>query len=305
MDCKNDIINLDDINFNDINFNDINLDDINLVGEMYIGVNDYGFCTGIPYQGELPIDLITFIFYKYLKENVSNISFMGNLEDFIKINFIKLEFNLENLSKCLGQNHPEYLKYIESKKKYDKIQKINKEEREDWLIEYNFFQRKLIALLNSPETRVLLINFIKEHDYNNQIIKLLETDEKIQDIPSNEIIKAIRDCDKTNPYYWTAMYKDNIEKVLRLRQPIPTRIEFTESHVPFNLINSVSKMIPYWLKNNPDMNLYMIRIEYIFDENMMGEFPNWTCFDEKINKLCSFTRIIKPDGTPENVRDKM
>ena len=117
MDCKNDIINLDDINFNDINFNDINLDDINLVGEMYIGVNDYGFCTGIPYQGELPIDLITFIFYKYLKENVSNISFMGNLEDFIKINFIKLEFNLENLSKCLGQNHPEYLKYIESKKK--------------------------------------------------------------------------------------------------------------------------------------------------------------------------------------------
>ena len=285
----------------------VNSDDsnnpINVEGEMYIGISDDGFILGIPYQGELPIDMLTSRFYKYLEKNVSKSAFKGNLQDFVKVNFIKLDFPIAKLSEYKGQSHPDYSKYLESKAEYDRIKQIKTEAYEDWKIRYSFFQRKLVVLLNSPESRILLIKFIQEREPTNPIIQLLESGKLVEDIPAHEITKVV--VDKTNPYYWASSYKDYMEEVLRLQRPKPSRTEFPESSTPFNLLNSVSKMIPYWLANNSEMNLYMIQIVYTFDPISMSKLPKWTCFDDKIGKLCSLTRTIKPDGSPENIRDEI
>ena len=132
-------------------------------GKLFIGIDDWGVLKGIPFKGDLPIEMLTAKFYQYLKSSTQNKQFIGDLENFIKLKFIKIYYPDEKLKMYAQQQNPEYIKYLEKKAEYDKIMSIHREEFENWKIRYSFAQQKLIHLLNNSETRLLIIDCIKNH----------------------------------------------------------------------------------------------------------------------------------------------
>ena len=63
----------------------------------------------------------------------------------------------------VNQPNSDYNKFLEKKAEYDRIMSINREEFENWKVRYTFAQQKLIYLLNNKETRILIIDYIKNY----------------------------------------------------------------------------------------------------------------------------------------------
>jgi hypothetical protein len=154
--------------------------------------------------------------------------------------------------------------------------------------------------LNNYESRILIINFIKNNLPDSPVIKLLESEEKIIILTPEEITPIVKD--NTNPYYWASEWKEYMCIYLQKERPRFTKILFTEFNTPFNLINSVSNMIHYWMTNNSDMHLYLIQIDFNYDTEIMNEMGKWFYANNQ-GKLVSCTRIIKGDGEPANYPD--
>jgi hypothetical protein len=281
-------------------------------GKLFIGIDDWGVLKGIPFKGDLPIEMLTAKFYQYLKSSTQNKQFIGDLENFIKLKFIKIYYPDEKLKMYAQQQNPEYIKYLEKKAEYDKIMSIHREEFENWKIRYSFAQQKLIHLLNNSETRLLIIDCIKNHvssltdsipnilENKLKVIKRLETGEKIPLLDGTETSDFF--ADSSNPYFWASEWKENKCKELLLEKPKPPKILFPELNTPYNLINSVSNMIPYWMSNNSDMNLYLIQIDFNYNHEIMNKLGKWY-YKNNLKKWVSCKRIIKPDGEPANLNE--
>jgi hypothetical protein len=84
-----------------------------------------------------------------------------------------------------------------------------------------------------------------------------------------------------------------------LVRPSPSRILFPEVNTPFNLINSVVNMIPYWMANNENINLYLIQLNFIFDKIEIDKLNRWSYYNNK--KWIYSKRILLPNGEPANI----
>jgi len=264
-------------------------------GKLFIGPDDWGILRGIPYQGELPIDMLRSKFYEYLKLKVFNDQFTSNLEDYVKIKFLKINYPNDIINIYNNQINPIYINYLEEKVIYDTEMKIQLEEYNNWKVRYAFAQQKLSSLLNNYESRILIINFIKKYSHDSVVLKLLESDEKIIVLTPEEITPIVKD--DTNPYYWASEWKEHMCIVLQKERPKFIKALFSEFNTPFNIINSVSNMVHYWMANNPNMNLYLIQIDFNYDPEIMN--GKWS-YVNNMGKLVSCTRIIKSDGEPAN-----
>lgn len=281
-------------------------------GKLFIGIDDWGILKGIPFKGDLPTEMLTAKFYQYLKSTVLNKQFSGNLEDFVKVKFIKINYSDEKVKMHVKQHNPDYIKYLEKKAEYNKIMRFHHEEFDNWKIRYAFAQQKLIHLLNNSETRLLIIDCIKNYvppttDNISDllankllVIKLLETGEKIPLLDGTETSDFF--ADSSNPYFWASEWKENKCKELLLEKPKPPRIFFPELNTPYNLINSVSNMIPYWMSNNSDMNLYLVQIDFNYDHEIMNKLGKWY-YKNNFKKWVSCKRMIKSDGEPANLTE--
>ena len=267
-------------------------------GKLFIGPDDWGVLRGIPYQGELPIDTLTTKFYENLNKKVINENFSYNLKDFIKIKFIKINYPQDKLIEYNNKLNPIYTKFLEDKDNYDNIIAIQREEYNNWKIRYLFVQQKLSSLLNNYESRILIINFIKNNLPDSPLINFLESSEKVIVLTPEEITPIVKD--NTNPYYWASEWKENMCIYLQKERPRFPKILFTEFNTPFNLINSVSNMINYWMANNTDMNLYLVQIDFNYNHEIMN--GKWSYINNS-GKIVSCSRIIKEDGEPANYPD--
>ena len=284
-------------------------------GKLTLGVDDWGIIRGIPYVGELPYEEIKCKIIKYLNlylNNEKNIKI--NYEEVVEIKFVKLKYYESEPEKYYKQQHPEFLKYIEKKKEYDDKIKIIREEFENWKIRYSFIQQKLVNLLNNSESRILILDFMKTYTpdenlltlsgYNydnlekdrNFVIKLLESDYKFQSLTGNESREFF--IDRKNPYCWAYEWKEFKCKELMLLRPSPSKILFPEVNTPFNLINSVVNMIPYWMANNENINLYLIQLNFIFDRVEIDKSIKWSYYNKK---WIYSRRILLPNGEPANM----
>jgi hypothetical protein len=267
-------------------------------GKLFIGPDDWGILRGITYQGELPIDILQSKFYEYLKLKVVNDQFKYNLEDYVKIKFLKINYPNDLINIYKNQINPIYIKYLEEKVLYDAEMKIQLEEYNNWKVRYAFAQQKLSSLLNNYESRILIINFIKKYSHDSVVLKLLESDEKIIVLTPEEITPIVKD--NTNPYYWASEWKEHMCIVLQKERPKFIKALFSEFNTPFNLINSVSNMVHYWMANNSNMNLYLIQIDFNYNSEIMT--GKWS-YENNIGKMVSCMRIIKSDGEPANYPD--
>ena len=288
-----------------------------LTGKLTLGVDDWGIIRGIPYIGDLPYEDLKDKIKKYLNlylQNEKNIKI--NYEEYVEIKFVKLKYNESEpeIKKYYKQQHPEFLRYLEKKKEYDEKIRVIREEFENWKVRYSFIQQKLVNLLNNSESRILILDFMKTYEpeehlltvsgYNyknleqdrNFVVKLLESEHKFSSLTGNESREFF--VDRLNPYCWAYEWKEHKCKELMLDRPSPSKILFPEVNTPFNLINSVVNMIPYWMANNENMNLYLIHIVFRFDKLEIDKSIKWSYYNKK---WIYSRRILLPNGEPANM----
>jgi len=218
--------------------------------ELYIGVNDLGLVKGIPYQGQLDQNMIKKNVNKAIKKYIKPHNFSYS----VKVDLLKVE--KPPIPETLV--HPQYTQYLIKKKKY--MEKYNKFLiiYEAWKEKYAIVNYKLVDIVNLPETRERLKKFIRLNDPTNDVLKLLDTDYKLQYISGHDM-KYLKLQDD-NPYYWVTTFKDKIIQEYKKDKPI-FNFEYYHACIPYNLFVSVGDMIPYWVNYNSNMNLYMIRIK--------------------------------------------
>ena len=263
-------------------------------GKLMYGVTDMGFVTGIIYQGDLPTNKLERKFYKYIKQYVKfNDNKYRKFKECVKVNFIKLNHIIED---DLPNLHPKYTKFLEDELRYNERYMKEKAAFELWKGEYAFSTRKLVELLNTPKTRIDIIEFIKTRDKNNIIIDLLESDYIVESLVPEMIAIAAKDMN--DPYYWVSEWKDYKCEQLRAIKPRFSYRDYLDYNTPINILSRFSNMIPWWIENNTDMNLYLITIEYKYNDTMKG---TWTYYDDITKSYVKCNRVIGNNGQPSNI----
>lgn len=231
----------------------LNLDNTN-ISKFIIGINDFGYVKGIPFKGELPTTELLYMMYKIIYKNIKCDGFI-NYCKYIKINFNKVNFN-----KSSSSVNPKFVNYLIEKNKHNDKYKKFLLEYDKWKEKFLYINKKLVDLVNSPDSRKQLINYIKSLDPTNPVIDLLLTDYKLETKTHAELIEYKKY--NNNPYYWVTKWKDEYrEYILSLKTIF--NIDFPYKNIPYNLIQSISDMIPYWMNNNDNMNLYIISFDII------------------------------------------
>jgi len=287
---------------NKYNFNDVVYDDIveyieyyipkyytafmnsHIKGSLFLGVNDYGFVRGIPFQGDLPTTQLNEIIYKYLNNNVNH------FQDTIEIKWIKVE----NIPEPIVPIIPEYTKYIEEKQKYDDAYNTWYELMTDYEIKFAFYSRKLVKMGNEIECRKLIVDYIKSIDPNSESIAFFESTTEIKSKESEELLR-VRD-DPNEPIYWIMRWKDYIIDKIRNEKP-QFNVDFPQYNVPLNLITNVGRMISYWKQNNGDMNSYVLQIKFNPEEDTQYDF---SYLDSKTRNIWmkSYRILREEDNSP-------
>lgn len=289
----------------------------NLDGNLFIGINDYGYVKGIPFNGELPFEYLKGKAYETIARHVMRNYFNSDQDgDFPNqiIDYKKyIEINLIQVATddigCLTQTtvHPKYSAYLKAKATYlDKFNDFTSK-MSLWRIRYSFFCQKLVDLVNNPESRLMLIDWIRGVDPYASVIALLESGHQLEYRDHNDIM-ILKD-DITSPYYWVCLWKDKMLDIIKEQKPV-LDVEFTQSSVPINLIVGSGEMVPYWINNNSNMNLYIIHVQFkqiIVGPNVFGiasedDFIDtsrrYSYHDAISKKWVSCFRTVLPDGNP-------
>jgi len=225
-------------------------------GELYFGINDFGIVHGIPYQGELEIDFL----HSYLMDIIDRYIITSN-KNIIKEN-IKLELLNLNLQKDTILEKNEFLlKYYSQITAYKEKEEAFQVEHRKWIELNNKYNQKLIELFNGGETRKELYDYILKQKPDSHLLKMLIDGFTIETKVHEEIVE-LKDI-PDSPYFWLCQWKDEmLEKVKQLK-PIPIhRNEVLGTMTPLNIISKVCIMNPWWLQNNSDMNLYLVKISF-------------------------------------------
>lgn len=252
-------------------------------GEFYIGADDYGFIKGIPLTIGTSINkdwLQTYI-VDVIQKNVR----FKNGSSFpitISVDIIPVS----NPEKENG-THPQYERYLKKKKEF-------LDDYQDFIIAYKYWQKKyefvnmkLTDIVNNPINRALLIKYVEASvDRNETALQLLYDPTFLLPYLSGEDIKYLK-YDKDSVFYWVTTMKDELCK--EYKRDKPTFIKrFKQQSVPFNLLVSLSEMVPYWVDS---IHLFVIRVTFhtnYFDKSPFS-YNNGTQWI-----ICN--RIIDPSG---------
>lgn len=230
-------------------------------GNFYIGIDDDGWITGIPFKG-----------------NLTHVEIENKMKDII-YNNIKLDDG-EDINELLESIHIEVQKLeidpLLIADEYTELYNIYKKEiikRNDealdynskkilWLLELSKYNRKLTEIINSTEFRKELIEFIEDNKNKFQniedkdtIIKYL-TDTDYVPIPKFDILSERKNNIK-DVLYWLVNYKDYyIEKISHKRpnKPLTNRI-----FGPCQILSKLS-LIRNILINIQGLYYYLIKI---------------------------------------------
>ena len=105
---------------------------------------------------------------------------------------------------------------------------------------------------------------MKENNYNNEYLEnIFNSSSSYIFLKTNYAEIKNNKNNKNNPYYWITKWKDYECDNLLKNKPIKPKSVNTYNKIksiPFRLINCL-ELIPYWIKYNENINLYLIHIE--------------------------------------------
>jgi len=223
----------------------------------YIGINDFGEVTGIPFIGEMDQDHIREIFDSikiFINTNNNNDLFSN-----IHIELIELEKNINYLDDPIDKfilQHTE--KYNQSKKIYIEYIKNHLE----WISLIEKYTIKMTFYLNDTEYRNKLAEYIRSKTTQKEYLFIadqLNGTHKFKILNGLEIIEQ-----KNNPfnvYHWLTNYKDDTIECIKQIRPVRPHLSqknFDEiyEYQFIKLTNLRKRFIQY----NKDIKYYIIKI---------------------------------------------
>ncbi len=226
--------------------------------ELYIGIDDFGEITGIPFFGNF-------------NENILN-GFLPSIIPFIKSDtnneydlLKKIKFEIIPLIKDMDYLDDSFQniinEYFDKKHKYEKEYFENLRERLQWKEKVDYYLTKLVDYMNKPNYKKELIDFINSSEdsykYKN-VIDQLENNEYIDIENYNQI--EIRKQNKNDIIHWVTTYKDMMIDKLKNNKPVKIPyVSFSTNiyNYQFTMLNNLRYR---FCKNNKNINYYLIKI---------------------------------------------
>jgi hypothetical protein len=268
-------------------------------GHLYIGINDFGEITGIPFAGILDEDIIR-SFLNFTKPFLSSSSeeTIDRLFDSIKIEVINVESNKESTLIPLLEDEckNELDAYNYKRNEFKKVYKDYIIKHTAWVEEMLSYASKLVEYVTDPKLRIDISDFIlNSDDYKNievkksviatsldgskhekhceksdldNVIEILRSDVAI---PIYDSIKLAEiKLDPTHVLYWVMIYKDHITQIIRQRRPVkPCDTFYNEELFYNNVLRFISKMRYKFLNVNTNLCYYVIK--FIIPANYNSE----------------------------------
>lgn len=228
-------------------------------GELYLGIDDNGIVSGIPFQGNLDPKFIKSIIKKtinkFIKIDNNSAYSINDIKKFITFKLIELDYNnieLEEPMPLLKKYHE-----IKFKEKYKEMK--YKKALDVWYKKIFLYIQKLTILFNTDDTRQELYNYIKLENPNSNVLKMMDNG-YILPQESYENVNIFKH-DKTSPFHWICKWKDEIIDNYKKNKPMmPIKSSLFHFVNPITILTKLSPMIPWWMQKNTDMKLYVIRI---------------------------------------------
>jgi hypothetical protein len=108
---------------------------------------------------------------------------------------------------------------------------------------------------------------------------------------NHEEIATLKD-DKKDPYYWVCEWKDYMICSLKQFKPIAKhRSDVVHFLDPIHIINKLNCMIPSWIENNENINLFLIKISFKKNQDI-----NEIYYLDTFNKINRCYRTIINDN---------
>jgi len=223
-------------------------------GEFYIGIADNGLINGIPYQGIIDKNVIENEINKILKLLDSN----NDLDSSIKVDIINVVYQNRKLEKVNGM----FNKYLEHKKEITNKMNNHKGRQKKWSINHSRYSQRLIDIFNNTTTRKELASYIKKFDPSSSVLDLISDEKYKLETKNHTEINEMKQ-DENSPYFWLCKFKDEGLDKTRKKRPINNiKNEILRHLNPICILIKVSTMIPWWMQNNENMNLFIIKISF-------------------------------------------
>ena len=247
-------------------------------GTLYVGVDDDGFIKGIPLRSGETIN--TDWIHSLVKERIDKfVRIKKQVEDISleKENVITIPFTVECIeieTEHKSELHPEYLHYLEQKKRYMELVVTHQQSYKKWLDTFEFATMKLVDIVNIPKNRERLIEYMEQaHDYNHIALNIIR--DPTYQLPSLEGQGLVRELklDPNSVFHWVTRFKDELNILYKKEKPV-FHASFKQRHTPFTLLIGISDMIPYWADQ---ISVYLLKIKFQLPVTQM------THESEKIN----------------------
>lgn len=172
-------------------------------GKLYIGLADDGMITGIPMWGDINIikqdvskilkdTIIKTLNYQELKINAEQINYILQNSSVEIIKLTNSDYIDDDIDDYINKYNIELKNHLSRKKHYDM-------QRKKWYNCITKYSLSLNELVNIKEVRLELIQLIKDNNGSINLIKLLETGEKI--VINKKNIYVTKE-DKARVEYW-------------------------------------------------------------------------------------------------------
>lgn len=225
-------------------------------GNLYIGINDMGEITGIPFNGELDENLIN-----DLKDSIKIFLHTKEIDELfskIKIEIIKLKINEDYLDDPIAEIIEESVeKYKFAKKLYLNFVK----EQIKWIESMDYYNVRMSQYITDPIYRKKIAIFIREKTTNPQYLLIadqLETYHKFKILTGFEI--GEQKSDMNNVYHWITEYKDISIDMIKLNKPKRPCMNSRIDEVYQNQLQLLTNLRLKFIKANSDINYYCLKI---------------------------------------------
>lgn len=225
-------------------------------GEMYFGISDDGFVQGIPYQGELDIELIQLKVNSILDSD--SIQSKHDLKDYVQIELIQVDTSDFVIS---SEQEKTIEDYFSQKKIYNEKLEKYLEEKKEWCKRMDYYGDKLHSLLNTSESRSSLLDYVLyKAPENKNLHTLLRSSYQFESISGEDISVLKEDTDSV--WYWVTRWKDEMSDIVKATKPHPPS-GLSNRVYAYNIITTIVDMIPQWLNNvSNNINLYLLKFSF-------------------------------------------
>ena len=242
-------------------------------GILYLGVDDSGEISGIPYSKTIPVELIKKSVYNSIKNHLKCNKFSNDkIIDNINIKIIPLETDINILTDSAQKFYDNYSKNVIKLNDYMEEYNIK---RYMWLHRLGLYSQKLNLMLNTTKYRNELKQKIIDEDTENEATHLVEL------LASNECL--ILDYDnihdetqrgnKKRLFYWIAKFRDDMINLIRKERP--EKIMFNFKYFPRHILCNLPDLRYKFVEN--DIQYYMIKIDCNIEnleDEFLFKFPN-------------------------------